>query len=212
MPGVSKENQAKTGPLNDETMEDLLVGYKILHDTLRKESQLKYLHWLRDATFNGPKGSLKTIMTRIYTTSQKLSGELEDLWEEYQPRILIEQAPVSPMGDSIQADVEKSSTSELVPLPSLPLLLFTASTASSSAASSSSSDSDLQRLQWGIRFVFIQAQATRMVVALSTSLKKFETNQQRKQWLTELAKEFESIRESLVEYVLRNLDEGAWKD
>eukprot|EP00531_Pseudo-nitzschia_arenysensis_P019206 CAMPEP_0116135656 /NCGR_PEP_ID=MMETSP0329-20121206/11306_1 /TAXON_ID=697910 /ORGANISM="Pseudo-nitzschia arenysensis, Strain B593" /LENGTH=324 /DNA_ID=CAMNT_0003630469 /DNA_START=98 /DNA_END=1072 /DNA_ORIENTATION=- len=172
---------------------ELLVGYKILHHTLKKESQLKYLHWLRDATFRGPKGSLKSALTTVYKTSTTRFKELEDLFVDESPTIRLEDTPKSAMGDSIQDDVEKTSTGELVPLPF-------------------SSSSSVPHLQWGVRFVLIQAQATRMVVALSTSLMKFETNPERKQWLTELADEFEGIRETLVECILLNLGEGSWKE
>ena len=164
--------------------DQLLVGYKILHHTLKKESQLKYLHWLRDATFRGPRGSLKTVMTTVYQTSQTRTRELEQLFVDQSPRILLKDAPESAMGDSIQGDVEKTSTRELAPLPF------------------SSSLSSWPHLEWNIRFLFIQAQATRMVVALSTSLLKFEANEERKLWLVQLADEFEEIRETLVESML----------
>ncbi len=174
---------------------ELLVGYKILHHTLKKESQLKFLHWLRDATFRGPKGSLKSALTTVYKTSTTRFKELEHLFVDESPIIRLKDAPKSAIGDSIQDDVEKTSTGELVPLPF-----------------SSSSPSSVPHLQWGVRFVLIQAQATRMVVALSTSLMKFETNPGRKQWLTQLADEFEGIRETLVECILLNLGEGSWKE
>jgi hypothetical protein len=197
VPNASLEANNNNNNSNDEQHRELLVGYKILNHTLKKESQLKYLHWLRDVTFRGPKGSLKSILTTVYTTSQKRSNELETTLFGLFPVVAIDETPNSAMGDSIQDDVEKSSTMELVPLPSL---------------SSSSSSKKTSSAEWGVRFVFIQAQATRMVVALATSLRKFEQNEERKQWLTELADEYEAIRESLVDCILLNLGEGSWKD
>jgi len=194
-----KNNIKKNTKNNDEQHGELLVGYKILHHTLKKESQLKYLHWLRDATFRGPKGSLKTLLTTIYTTSQTRTNELENTLFGLFPVVALNETPKSAMGDSIQDDVEKSSTAELVPIPSL-------------SSSSSSNTNKTPYLEWGVRFVFIQAQATRMVVALAMSLKKFEQNEERKQWLTELADEYEAIRESLVDSMLLNLGEGSWKE
>mmetsp|Transcript_16617 Transcript_16617/g.41636 ORF Transcript_16617/g.41636 Transcript_16617/m.41636 type:complete len:320 (+) Transcript_16617:204-1163(+) len=179
----------------DVEHDELLIGYKILHHTLKKESQLKYLHWLRDATFRGPKGSLKSAVTTVYKTSKTRFHELEQLFVDESPTIRLKDAPKSAMGDSIQDDVEQTSTGELVPLPF-----------------SSLSPSSPKHLQWGVRFVLIQAQATRMVVALSTSLMKFETSPERKQWLSQLADEFEGIRETLVENILLNLGEGSWKE
>ena len=177
---------------NSSEHDQLLIGYKLLHHTLKKESQLKYLHLLRDATFRGPKGSLKFIMTTVHQTSKTRFHELEDLFVDESPKILLKDTPKSAMSKSIQENVEKSSTKELVPLPF------------------SSSSSSLPRLQWGLRFIFVQAQATRMVVALATSLSKFEANKERKQWLYELADEFEGIRETLVESTLLNLGEESW--
>lgn len=188
----------ETNDDNDDIMhKELLIGYKILHHTLYKESQLKYLHWLRGVTFRGPKGSLKTIMTDIYETSQKRVHELDRRLFKEQPAIRIREAPVSAIGDSIQNDVEASSTAELVPLRSL----FT----------SSKSSSALSLSEWGIRFLLIQAQATRMVVGLSTSLRKLEQNTARKEWLTKLAAEYEAIREDLVECLAFHLGGGGGK-
>jgi hypothetical protein len=186
-------NSAKNN--NDHEHEELLVGYKILHVTLKKESQLKFLHWLRDATFRGPKGSLKTVLEAIYQTSEARFNELEALFRDHEPKILLKDAPSSSMGDSIQDDVEKASQGELVPLPG-----------------SSRTSKAPPHLQWGVRFVFIQAQATRMVVSLATSLGRFERNESRKEWLAKLALEFEAIRERLVDCVLLNLVEEAWSD
>ena len=169
------------GPPPPSSHTELLVGYKILHHTLSKESQLKYLHWLRGATLRGPEGSLKAIMSVIYETSGDRLSELEDLFRDEHPAISIGEAPVSAIGDSIQNEVEASSTAELVPLP------FLSPTAS--------------REEWGVRFLLVQAQATRMVVALATSLRKLEKSEARKQWLAGLAAEYEAIREDLVECV-----------
>ena len=174
---------------------ELLVGYKILHHTLKKESQLKYLHWLRDATFRGPKGSLKSTLTTVYQTSQMRFRELEHLFIDESPTIRLKDAPKSAMGDSIQDEVEKTSAKELVPLPF-----------------SSSQIPSLPHLQWGVRFVLIQAQATRMVVGLATSLLKFETNPERKHWLKKLADEYEGMRETIVECILLTVGEDSWKE
>ena len=172
-----------------------MYSYKILHHTLKKESQLKYLHLLRQVLiYRGrPLGAIDGIMAVIYDTSRVRAKELEILFDEpYVPRITLRDAPQSAIGDSIQNDVEKSSLHELVLSPFLfPFV---------SKTTSSSSSSDLKSENWIVRFIFIQAQATRMVVALSASLIKFETNQVRKNWLTKLSAEYETIRETLIEY------------
>jgi predicted O-methyltransferase YrrM len=51
---------------------------------------------------------------------------------------------------------------------------------------------------FGVRFVFLQAQATRMVYAIATAGAEIEPNQQRAQWLTTLAAEYEGYRDELV--------------
>ena len=168
---------------------ETLIGYQILHHTLEKESQLKYLHWLRYVTFRGPEEELKEIMTTIYNTSKKRTTELERLWKiPYDPIIQIEKTPISLIGDSIQADVEYSSTIEMLSI-SMP---------SSSSSSSSSSTTKSPWKTWDIRFFFLQAQATRMVSGVATSIRKFERNDERRKWLIELAEEYEKIREDLV--------------
>ena len=165
---------------------ETLIGYKILHHTLEKESQLKYLHWLRYVTFRGPEDEVKEIMTTIYNTSKKRMIELERLWKiPYDPIIQIENTPISLIGDSIQADVEYSSTIEMLSI-SMP------------SSSSSSSTTKSPWKTWDIRFFFIQAQATRMVSGVATSIRKFERNDERRKWLIELAEEYENIREDLV--------------
>jgi len=191
---------------------EMLIGYKILHHTLKKESQLRFLHWLRDATFRGPTGSLKEVMTTIYKTSNRRKRELDTLMKKETPVVRLKDAPVSAMGDSIQTDVEDSSTAELVPLP------FGASSAASSAANKthsglalSSSASPLSSgvvSEWGVRFLLIQGQATRMVVALSTSLLRFDPSPERREWLTALADEYEAIREDIVECLSVHLGGG----
>eukprot|EP00532_Pseudo-nitzschia_australis_P000187 CAMPEP_0168196564 /NCGR_PEP_ID=MMETSP0139_2-20121125/20591_1 /TAXON_ID=44445 /ORGANISM="Pseudo-nitzschia australis, Strain 10249 10 AB" /LENGTH=163 /DNA_ID=CAMNT_0008120763 /DNA_START=213 /DNA_END=704 /DNA_ORIENTATION=+ len=140
-------------------------------------------------------------MTDIYEISHKRVRELERRLFKEQPAIRIREAPVSAIGDSIQNDVEASSTAELVPLPSL----FTSSNLPSASSLSSTS---LPLSEWGIRFLLIQAQATRMVVGLSTSLRKLEQNTARKEWLTTLAAEYEAIREDLVECLAFHLGGG----
>lgn len=204
LPSSSSSSASSRKQKHDDHNDDhneMLIGYKILHHTLKKESQLRFLHWLRDATFRGPRGSLKVLMTTIYETSHRRKRELERLLREETPRLRLKDAPFSAMGDSIQNDVEASSTVELVPMP-----FGSASSSSSSTAPPSSlvpispspSPSGVVS-EWGVRFLLIQGQATRMVVALSTSLLKFDPSPERREWLTALADEYEAIREDLVE-------------
>jgi hypothetical protein len=51
---------------------------------------------------------------------------------------------------------------------------------------------------FGIRFILLQAQATRMVAAIAMAAAELEPNPRRKKWLTDLAAEYEAIRDELV--------------
>ena len=135
------------------------------------------MHRLRQATFRGPSGVLKDIMTNIYNTSKERKNQLENLWAEpYYPIIGISHAPKSMIGDAIQSDVERSATFEMLS----PFLSIKASSS------------------WDVRFILLQAQATRMISAVATSIRKFERNGERRKWLEELAMEYENMREDLI--------------
>ena len=113
---------------------DLLTGYKILRYTLRKESQLKYLRRLRQATFRAPCGEVDRLMKLIFETSTKRGQELDRLWQQQDPIIDTSKTPVSVIGDTIQNTAEAKGAAEMV----------------------AKSDKS-----WSTRFYFLQAQATR---------------------------------------------------
>ena len=52
-----------------------------------------------------------------------------------------------------------------------------------------------------VRFVLLQAQATRMVAAMATATARFDPNSERKKWLKSLANEYEGYRSDLIEYL-----------
>jgi len=155
----------------ESDFDEMLTGYKILHHTLGKEAQLQYLHWLRDATFRWPTGEFKRLFTQIHQLSKDRRKELESLFE-MEPKISLAEAPKSKIGDAIQGAAEWSGTVELI--------------------------SPLYEKTFDIRFVFLQAQATRMISAIASSIQDLEQNPKRALWLLETAKEYEDIREQLI--------------
>jgi hypothetical protein len=52
-----------------------------------------------------------------------------------------------------------------------------------------------------VRFVLIQAQATRMVAAMAKATARFDPNPERKAWLQRLAREYEGYRGDLIAYL-----------
>ena len=52
-----------------------------------------------------------------------------------------------------------------------------------------------------VRFVLVQAQATRMVAAVATATTRFDPNPERKAWLRSLAREYEGYRGDLIKYL-----------
>jgi len=154
---------------------ELLVGYKMLHHNLGKEAQLKYLHWIRQATLRGPRkgGDVHRLLPLIHRTSAKRQKELEALFRDEEPVIYINLAPQSRIGDFIQGTAETQGTVELA----VPLF----------------------EKSWPARFFLLQGQATRMVAAIASSTANLETNWSRRKWLKDVAKEYEDLREQLVE-------------
>ena len=168
---------------------ELLIGYKLLYTTLRKESMLEVLYWWRTLTLRGPPKKLKGLWTSIYRVSKKKSRELKDLWM-LQPTITIRDAPESAMRDSLAQKVEDSSKAELL------LLTKPRSDEQKSSIHEHNSNDN----NWEARFVLIQAQATRMIVSIARSIQKFESNERRTEWLEKVAQEYERLRDMLVEY------------
>merc|ERR1719491_103446 len=90
-PIYDRRDEVERRTCQTQQHKDLLIGYKILHHTLEKESQLKYLHLLREATFRRSDEELTGIMKTIYGTSKKRTNELEKLWKfPHEPIIQIE--------------------------------------------------------------------------------------------------------------------------
>lgn len=156
-----------------ESREDLLTGYALLSQSLGSEENLKYLLWLRELTLQGPTKEVERLMTMIYETSSQRSEELEKLRKLSPPATAA--PPPSPIGDAIQAAAQWDGTKEM---------LFPDG-------------------EFGMRFVFLQAQATRMISVIAEQTAKIDPNAERKKWLQDVGREFSGFREKLVKAVER---------
>ena len=156
---------------NPELTEQLRIGYSLLESTLSAESHLKYLGWLRDVEFQRPLPEVEKLLKAISELSVKRAAELPGL-RKLSP-VATGTPPPSPIGDAIQAAAEKAGTREM---------LFPDG-------------------QFAMRFVFLQAQATRMATVIAQQTAKLDPNAERSAWLTKVAKEFEDLRKRLVHSV-----------
>ncbi len=167
--------QGETGIARAETetrtQENLEVGYSLLESSLRDESQLKWLLLMRKLTLNKPPAEIASIMERISETSKRRAAEISKL-RRLKPDVSREPAP-SPVGDAIQASAKAVGMHEMV----FPDGAF------------------------NIRFLFLQAQATRMIAVIAVETAGLDPNEERSKWLRKLAKEFEGLRDELVKSV-----------
>lgn len=166
---------AVAAPMQAETAvekrDDLLIGYDLLAQSLGSEAQLKYLLWLRELTLQGPGKEVERLMTEISKNSSKRADELEKL-RKLSPEATAKPPP-SPIGNAIQATAQWDGTKEM---------LFPDG-------------------EFGMRFMFLQAQATRMISVIAEETANVDPNKERQKWLQAVAKEYEDYREQLVKAV-----------
>ncbi len=148
---------------------ELVMGYGLLADTLSDESGLKKLKFLKTITLRGPARQVGEIMDRLATVSQKRSAELEKL-RRLVPDVSGKPQTSSPVGDAITAVAEDLGTEEMLS----------------------------RKGGFNTRFLVLQAQATRMVAAMSTAISRFDPNAERVKWLLSVASEYEGIRNELI--------------
>jgi hypothetical protein len=151
---------------------DLLIGYDLLASTLSDESSLGALELFKTLTFKGPNDEIEKMMNTLSDASKRNADELAKL-RRLSPNVAGELEKRSAIGDSITAVAKDIGKSEMT---------------------SRSGGFD-------IRFVLLQAQATRMVAAIATATADIEPNQERKDWLKRLADEYEGYRSEIVKYL-----------
>ncbi|MFZ1863223.1 MAG: hypothetical protein WAU39_03285 [Polyangiales bacterium] len=152
--------------------EDLLIGYGLLADTLSDESHLGTLDLFKTLTLNAPNDAIAKMMQTLSEASTRRAAELSKL-RHLAPDVSDEPTQASPIGDAITAVAKEFGKSEML---------------------SRSGGFD-------VRFVLLQAQATRMVAAMATATARFDPNPKRKKWLKSLANEYEGYRGDLIKYL-----------
>lgn len=154
-----------------KSKEDLLTTYTLLSDALSDESRLKWLLLVRKITLNKPPEGVAKLMEKISATSKKRSAELTEL-RKLKPSAEGKPEP-SPIGDAIQASAKDMGTYEMI----------------------------FPDGSFNIRFLFLQAQATRMIAVIAAEAAKIDENAKRQEWLKNLSVEYEGLRNELVESV-----------
>jgi len=172
------ERSTRSASDSDRRHQGLLTAYMLLEDTLSQEAKLDWLALLKTITFRSPVPEIKDLMERIADTSDERLDELAAL-RTLPPDVSADPDYTDPIGDAITGYATESGMDEML---------------------------DLQVL-FGTRFILLQAQATRMISAISRAAADRETNEQRRKWLLDLAAEYESIRDEFVvviaDYVLQ---------
>ncbi|MGH0030561.1 MAG: hypothetical protein ACQGVC_12270 [Myxococcota bacterium] len=148
--------------------EDLRIGYQLLADTLADESRLRLLKLFKTITFRGPVEEVGATMDTLARASKQRAKELAEL-RELAPDVTGRPAKSSPVGDAIQAVAKEAGKDEMM-------------------------DGD----GFNLRFMLLQAQATRMVAAMAEAIAVHDPNARRQAWLHEVAAEYEGHRDEIV--------------
>jgi len=121
---------------------------------------------------DAPNDEIGKLMTTLSDASEKRGAELAQLRKQA-PRVTAEPAEDSPIGDAINEIAKDFGKSEMMS----------------------------RKGGFDVRFVLVQAQATRMVAAMAKATARFDPNPERKAWLKKLAGEYEGYRADLIRYL-----------
>jgi hypothetical protein len=155
--------------LSAEDRKSLEIAFELLENSLSAEAELKWLVIFKKLTFQGPAKEVEGIMKKIQRASETRAKEFQSL-RKLAPSVTAEPPP-SPMGDAIETAAQEAGTEELI---------FSSGV-------------------FNIRFLFLQAQATRMISVVAEQAAKVDPNDQRSGWLREVSNEFENYRDELVD-------------
>jgi hypothetical protein len=160
------------GELTEAQRQELLTGYELLANTLSDESNLGKLEVVKKLMLDAPNDSISKLMDGISHVSETRADELEEL-RKLSPQVSDKPAQTSPIGTAIN-DIAKDF-----------------------------GKADMMSRSGGfdVRFVLVQAQATRMVAAMSSALARFDPQPKRKAWLERIAHDYEDYRGDLIEYL-----------
>lgn len=175
--GCDRLQASDPAPPGTSAHQDLLMGYELLADTLADESHLRALKLLKKVTFRGPVEEVSALMDTLGSASKRRKNELEDL-RKLAPDVTAAPATRSPVGDAITAVAKDVGQDEMLARDG----------------------------NFNLRFVILQAQATRMVAAMANAIAAYEPNAERKKWLVEVAAEYEGYRDDMVAVILKYIE------
>ena len=157
------------GTLSEQDRRSLEIAFSLLANSLGAEAELKWLAIFKKLTLQGPAEQVEAIMKQIQEASDSRAKEFKTL-RKLAPAVT-RKPPPSPMGDAIEAAAQEAGTQELI---------FASGV-------------------FNIRFLFLQAQATRMISVVAEQAAKVDPNEERSRWLREVSSQFENFRDDLVE-------------
>jgi hypothetical protein len=158
--------------LSEAKRQELLSGYELLANTLADESKLGKLEIVKKLMLDAPNDRIGKLMDGLSHVSETRADELEEL-RKLEPQVSDKPARSSPIGEAIN-DIAKDFGKD---------------------------DMLSRKGGFDVRFVLVQAQATRMVAAMSAALARFEPHPKRKQWLEKVSRDYEDYRGDLIEYL-----------
>ena len=148
---------------------ELEIGWDLLQTTLSGEAKLKWLLLFKEITLKEPGKKIEKMLRKIQEASAKHVEELAEL-RRLSPDVSATPPP-SAIGDAIQDSATDEGTKEMI-----------------------FSDGS-----FNVRFVFLQAQATRMISVIAKQTALMDPNPRRQKWLGEVAKQYEGFRDEFVE-------------
>lgn len=166
--GFFKRDERPAKAQSDDVA-DLRMGYAMLADALSDEARLDMLELFKKVTLDAPSDSVSKLVDEIATTSERRSSQLEKL-RTLPPDVSGEPPSSSKVGDAIRDIAEEIGKDEML-----------------------SREGDFDT-----RFLVLQAQATRMVGAMSKAIAKYDPNEKRVKWLLHVADEYEDLRNQLI--------------
>lgn len=163
------ERDRPAPPSESESVADLRMGYSMLADALGDESQLRMLELFKTVTLDAPSDRVSKLVDEIAAASKRRSAQLEKL-RALSPDVSGEPPTSSKVGDAIRSIAEEIGKDEML----------------------------AREGDFDTRFLVLQAQATRMVAAMSKAIARFDPNEKRVKWLLHVAEEYESLRNELI--------------
>jgi len=170
--GSSSAAPAAASTISEPDRGELLTGYALLEKTLSDESNLGKLELFKKLTLDAPNAAIGKLMNELSHTSDARGDELGRL-RKLAPSVADAPAKRSPMGEAINDIAGELGKSDMLS----------------------------RNGGFDVRFVLVQAQATRMVSAMASAIARFEPNPDRKTWLLKLAREYEGYRGRLIAYL-----------